>query len=62
MNAMAKVQSLEPGAGPKEKVKDWYTKLYQKSANYELPEEDVRQLLYELEAAYNLFLAALKNK
>lgn len=43
-------------------VRDWYSKLYQRQANYELPEEDVRQLMYELEASYNSFMANLKGK
>mmetsp|Transcript_36862 Transcript_36862/g.81990 ORF Transcript_36862/g.81990 Transcript_36862/m.81990 type:complete len:211 (-) Transcript_36862:1536-2168(-) len=62
INSMNKVQSLPPNFGPKEKAKEVYSRLYQKPANYELPEEDVRQLLYELESSYNIFLSTLKSR
>ncbi|GIL52775.1 hypothetical protein Vafri_8558 [Volvox africanus] len=62
VNSMDKVKSLPASFPPREKVTAWYTKLYQKPANYELPEEDVRQLMYELEASYNTFLATLRKK
>lgn len=47
---------------PQVKVKDIYSMLYQKSATYELPAEDVRQVLFELESCYNSFLATLRDK
>lgn len=62
LNSLTKIQTLPADFGPKTKVKEAYQKLYQKSANYELPEEDVRQLLYDLESSYNVFLATLKNR
>ncbi|GLC40584.1 hypothetical protein PLESTM_001090000 [Pleodorina starrii] len=62
INSMDKVSSLPPDFPPRHKVLSWYTKLYQKPANYELPEEDVRQLMYELEASYSIFLATLRKK
>ncbi|GIL79920.1 hypothetical protein Vretimale_12538 [Volvox reticuliferus] len=62
INSMDKVKSLPASFPPREKVMAWYTKLYQKPANYELPEEDVRQLMYELEASYNTFLGTLRKK
>jgi hypothetical protein len=43
------------------KIREAYQRLYQKPANYELPDEDVRQLMYDLESSYNMFLAALKS-
>lgn len=61
VNCMAKVQSLPANFIPKEKAKEWYSRLYQKPANFELPEADSRQLLYELESGYNSFLATLKS-
>ncbi|KAG1671620.1 hypothetical protein FOA52_006851 [Chlamydomonas sp. UWO 241] len=62
LHAMNKVSSLSADFGPKSKVKEAYQRLYQKSATYELPDEDVRQLLYDLESSYNLFLATLKSR
>ncbi|KAG2453849.1 hypothetical protein HYH02_002056 [Chlamydomonas schloesseri] len=62
INSMDKVATLPPDFAPREKVRQWYSKLYQKPANYELPEDDVRQLMYELEASYNTFLATLRKK
>lgn len=62
LQSMQRIQNLPPNFEPKDKVKDWYSKLYQKPANYELPESDVRQLLYELDASYNAFIRTLKNK
>ncbi|KAG2501592.1 hypothetical protein HYH03_000097 [Edaphochlamys debaryana] len=61
MNSMDKVTTLPPSFAPREKIKGWYSKLYQKQADYELPEPDVRQLMYELEASYNTFLATLRK-
>ncbi|EFJ46026.1 hypothetical protein VOLCADRAFT_63009 [Volvox carteri f. nagariensis] len=62
INSMDKIKSLPADFGPRAKVMSWYKKLYQKPANYELPEDDVRQLMYELEASYNTFLATLRKK
>lgn len=42
-------------------VKEWYSRLYQKPANFELSEEDNRQFMYDLEGAYTEFLNALKG-
>eukprot|EP00798_Chlamydomonas_sp_ICE-L_P026852 gene26852-4455_t len=61
INSMSKVQSLPDSFTPKDKAKEWYSRLYQKPANYELSEEEVRQLLYELESSYAVFLSSLKN-
>jgi ESCRT-I complex subunit VPS28 len=62
MNSMAKVQSLPRDFEPKQKIRDAYHRLYQKPATYQLPEDDVRQLLYELEGSYSAFLSSLKNR
>jgi len=61
ISCMSKVQSLPPDFPPKGKIREAYQRLYQKPANYELPDEDVRQLMYDLESSYNMFLAALKS-
>ncbi len=54
--------SLSPPSLSQVKVKEAYQRLYQKPANYQLPDEDVRQLLYDLESSYNVFLSALKSR
>ena len=43
----------------KKAVRGWMTKLHGMPASHELGEEDVRQLLFDLESAYNEFIAAL---
>lgn len=46
---------LPPGGGCR------YTKLYQRPAGFELPDEDIRQMVYDLETSYNQFMALLKT-
>lgn len=43
-------------------MRELYQTLYQKPATYELPAEDVRQVLFDLESCYNSFLATLKSR
>jgi hypothetical protein len=43
-------------------TQEWYSKLYQKPATYELDEAEARQMLYELESSYTTFIAALKSR
>eukprot|EP00983_Pelagomonas_calceolata_P130634 1161698-Pelagomonas_calceolata.AAC.12 len=43
-------------------LSEWYSKLYQKPANYELKEAESRQMLYDLESSYNIFFTALKSR
>mmetsp|Transcript_20095 Transcript_20095/g.59672 ORF Transcript_20095/g.59672 Transcript_20095/m.59672 type:complete len:215 (-) Transcript_20095:769-1413(-) len=62
LQAMNKVASLAADFGPKAKVREAYSRLYQKPATYELPDEDVRQLLYDLEQSYTIFLTTLKSR
>ncbi|KAF5828560.1 subunit of the ESCRT-I complex [Dunaliella salina] len=62
MTSMDRIQSLPPNYGPREKIKEWYSKLYQKPANYELREAESRQMLYDLESSYNTFFTALKSR
>lgn len=58
---MNNISTLPPDYAPREKVKEWYTKLYQKPANYVVDGDDLRQLSYELEQSYNTFMATLKG-
>lgn len=62
INSMDKIQSLPPNFLPREKVREWYSKLYQRQANYEMPADDARQLMYELESSYTTFMLTLKGK
>jgi ESCRT-I complex subunit VPS28 len=60
MGSMSKIESLPPDFGPKGQVKAWYSKLYGQPAAYELKEGEVRQLLFDLESAYNEFIATIR--
>lgn len=51
--------SLPPDFAAKEKVRKWVSDVHSKPASYELPEDDVRQLLFDLESSYNELLASL---
>mmetsp|Transcript_1357 Transcript_1357/g.2164 ORF Transcript_1357/g.2164 Transcript_1357/m.2164 type:complete len:217 (+) Transcript_1357:103-753(+) len=61
INSMDKIRSLPPNFGPREKMREWYSKLYQKSATYEIDEAEARQMLYDLESSYSTFIALLKR-
>ena len=43
----------------KESVRGWMRKLHGMAASYELKEDEVRQLLFDLESAYNEFMGSL---
>ena len=62
MNALTKVPVISHSAdfeGGK-KIGNWLVKLNQLRASEELSEEDARQLIYDLESAYNEFHRHLK--
>lgn len=50
MNALP---GLPPDFPAKKKILSWTTKLHNHSANYELSEDDKRQLMYDLESSYH---------
>lgn len=60
ISSMSKIASLPPEFAPKTKAKSWYSRLYQQSASYELGEDEVRQLLFDLESSYNEFISTIK--
>jgi ESCRT-I complex subunit VPS28 len=60
MGSMSKIESLPPDFAPKGKVKTWYSKLYSQPASYELGEDEVRQLLFDLESSYNEFISTIR--
>lgn len=60
MGSMSKIESLPPDFAPKGKVKTWYSKLYSQAASYELKEDEVRQLLFDLESSYNEFISTIR--
>lgn len=60
MGSMSKIESLPPDFAPKGKVKAWYSKLYSQAASYELQEDEVRQLLFDLESSYNEFISTIR--
>jgi ESCRT-I complex subunit VPS28 len=57
---MSKIATLPPEFAPKTKAKGWYSKLYAQPASYELSEDEVRQLLFDLESSYNEFISTIK--
>jgi len=46
----------------KSAVQSWISKLHLKPANYELPEEDKRQILFDLESAYSELINSFESK
>jgi hypothetical protein len=48
------------GRKPQDKAKSWYARLYRQSAAYELKEDEVRQLLFDLESSYNEFISTIR--
>jgi hypothetical protein len=60
MGSISKIESLPPDFGPKGKVKAWYSRLYAQPAAYELGEDEVRQLLFDLESSYNEFISTIR--
>eukprot|EP00775_Hariotina_reticulata_P006864 gene6864-7080_t len=60
ISSMSKIESLPPDFAPKGKVKAWYSKLYSQPASYELGEDEVRQLLFDLESSYNEFISTIR--
>lgn len=51
------VNGLPPDFVGKEKVKFWVSKLHPLPANYELTEDESRQLLYDLESSHSRFMS-----
>jgi ESCRT-I complex subunit VPS28 len=60
ISSLSKISSLPPDFTPKEKAKTWYSRLYQRPANYELNDEEVRQMLFDLESSYNEFISTIR--
>ncbi|GAB4818989.1 hypothetical protein N2152v2_006035 [Parachlorella kessleri] len=59
VQALGRVPGLPPTMVGKQKAKEWMTKLHGMAASYQLNEEEVRQLLFDLESAYNEFISSL---
>lgn len=53
--------NLPPSLPGKEKVKGWVSKLHSLPASHELGESDVRQMLFDLESAYNELMNSIKS-
>ena len=54
------VTSLPPDMTGKQSVRSWMSKLHGMPASHELKEDDVRQLLFDLETAYNEFMSGIR--
>lgn len=61
VNSLNAVPNLPPDAGGKAKARAWFSKLHGMPASYELQEGEVRQLLFDLESAYNEFMTAIRG-
>ena len=57
--ALGRVGGLPPDWAGRERVKRWVSKVHALPAARELDAGDVRQLLFDLESAYNEFMAAI---
>jgi len=59
MQSLNKVTSLPPDYAGKAKIRDWLIALNKLKASDEIKEEEVRQLLFDLEAAHTEFYRGL---
>ncbi|MCL7031234.1 hypothetical protein MKW94_000841 [Papaver nudicaule] len=59
--SLNKLGILPPDFEGKVKMKEWISKLANMGASDELTEQQSRQLHFDLESSYNLFMAALPN-
>jgi ESCRT-I complex subunit VPS28 len=57
--ALGRVGTLPPDWGGRARVRRWVAKVHAMPAAAELPPDDVRQLLFDLESSYNDFMATL---
>eukprot|EP00884_Botryococcus_braunii_P007991 jgi/Botrbrau1/17193/Bobra.0157s0082.1 len=60
VQAMNKISHLPPDFSGKQKAVAWYTKLNPLPASYQLPDDDVRQLLHDLDSSYTDFMASIR--
>jgi ESCRT-I complex subunit VPS28 len=60
MDFVLQISHLPPDFSGKQKAVAWYTKLNPLPASYQLPDDDVRQLLFDLESCYNDFMASIR--
>lgn len=61
MDAMSRLSILPPDFEGKEKVKTWLDKFSSMAASEELDDSQVRQMLFDLESAYNAFNRVLHD-
>eukprot|EP00191_Tetraselmis_sp_GSL018_P006399 CAMPEP_0177604194 /NCGR_PEP_ID=MMETSP0419_2-20121207/15980_1 /TAXON_ID=582737 /ORGANISM="Tetraselmis sp., Strain GSL018" /LENGTH=192 /DNA_ID=CAMNT_0019098145 /DNA_START=214 /DNA_END=792 /DNA_ORIENTATION=- len=61
VQSLHKVKQLPPDFEGKQKSKEWLSKLHAMPASQDLSEEEVRQLLFDLENAYNSFISSLPS-
>lgn len=62
MDSLTKVGGLSPDHESKLKVKDWLLRLGRMKAHEELSPDDVRQMSFDIESAYNSFYRWLQQK
>ncbi|XP_071965068.1 vacuolar protein sorting-associated protein 28 homolog [Antedon mediterranea] len=61
-DTMNRMSSLPDGYDGKEKVANWLKTMNSMRASDELDSEQIRQILYDLESAYNMFIRGLQSK
>lgn len=62
MTSINKVTSLPPDHVSKKNVQNWLLKLNQMKASDELSDDDIRQMTFDLENAYNEFVKYLQGE
>eukprot|EP00887_Chlorella_sp_A99_P001124 scaffold14.g1124.t1 len=62
LQSLNRVVNLPPNLPGKEKVKGWVSKLHALPASHELGEGDVRQMLFDLESAYNELMNSINTQ
>jgi len=61
LESLCKVSSLSPDWEGKTKIKNWLVQMNKMKASDELNEEQIRQMLFDLESAYNAFHKSLSS-
>jgi len=61
MESLCKIPTLSADWEGKVKIKNWLVQLNKMKASDELSEEQIRQMLFDLESAYNAFHKSLSN-
>ena len=61
LDALNKMPKLPPDFISKEKIKEWIKRLTPQPASYQLTDEEVRQISFDLESAHDAFFKSLSS-